>query len=165
MVAKYGPRIIPMEEVRPFHSLFHLANNILALTIQEEIAMKNKRILLVDDESDVTTVLTFALEDYGFEVESYNNPLVALSNFKPNYYDLAILDIKMPEMNGFELLREIRKEDENLRICFLTALTELRDHMSDINELSPAFVKDGIIRKPISNKDLLNDINRIISSS
>ena len=58
----------------------------------EEITMKNKRILLVDDESDITTVLTFALEDYGFEVESYNNPLVALSNFKPNYYDLAILD-------------------------------------------------------------------------
>jgi DNA-binding response OmpR family regulator len=127
--------------------------------------MKNNRILLVDDESDVTTVLTFALEDYGFEVESYNNPLVALANFKPNYYNLAILDIKMPEMNGFELLRKIRKEDENLRICFLTALTELKDHMSDINELGPAFVKDRVIRKPISNKDLLNDINRIISSS
>jgi two-component system, OmpR family, response regulator ChvI len=127
--------------------------------------MKNRRILLVDDESDVTTVLTFALEDYGFEVDSYNNPLDALSNFKSNYYDLAILDIKMPEMNGFELLREIRKEDESLRICFLTALTELKDHMSDINELSPAFIKDGIIRKPISNKDLLNDINRILSSS
>ena len=127
--------------------------------------MKNNRILLVDDESDVTTVLTFALEDYGFEVESYNNPLVALSNFKPNYYNLAILDIKMPEMNGFELLRKIRKEDENLRICFLTALTELKDHMSDINELGPAFVKDRVIRKPISNKDLLNDINRIINSS
>lgn len=127
--------------------------------------MENNRILLVDDESDVTTVLTFALEDYGFEVESYNNPLVALANFKPNYYNLAILDIKMPEMNGFELLRKIRKEDENLRICFLTALTELKDHMSDINELGPAFVKDRVIRKPISNKDLLNDINRIISSS
>jgi DNA-binding response OmpR family regulator len=126
---------------------------------------KSNRILLVDDESDVTTVLTFALEDYGFEVESYNNPLVALANFKPNYYNLAILDIKMPEMNGFELLRKIRKEDENLRICFLTALTELKDHTSDINELGPAFVKDRVIRKPISNKDLLNDINRIISSS
>lgn len=127
--------------------------------------MRNRRILLVDDESDVTTVLTFALEDYGFEVESYNNPLDAISNFKSNYYDLAILDIKMPEMNGFELLREIRKEDETLRICFLTALTELKDHRSDINELSPAFVRDGIIRKPISNKDLLDGINRILSSS
>jgi two-component system OmpR family response regulator len=121
--------------------------------------------LLVDDESDVTTALTFALEDYGFEVDSYNNPLAALFNFKSNYYDLAILDIKMPEMDGFELLRKIRTEDENLRICFLTALTDLRDHMSDINDLSPSFVKDWVIRKPISNKDLLSDINRIMSSS
>ncbi len=127
--------------------------------------MEKKRILLVDDESDVTTALTFALEDYGFEVDSYNNPLAALSNFKSNYYDLAILDIKMPEMDGFELLRKIRTEDENLRICFLTALTDLRDHMSDINDLSPSFVKDWVIRKPISNKDLLSDINRIMSSS
>jgi two-component system, OmpR family, response regulator ChvI len=165
MVAKYGLRIIPMEEVQPFHSLFHLANNIPGLTVQKGITMRNRRILLVDDESDVTTVLTFALEDYGFEVDSYNNPLNALSNFKSNYYDLAIIDIKMPEMNGFELLREIRKEDEDLKVCFLTALTDLKDHRSDINELSPAFVKDGIIRKPISNKDLLNGINRILSSS
>ena len=127
--------------------------------------MGKNRILLVDDESDVATALTFALEDYGFEVDSYNNPLAALSNFKSNYYDLAILDIKMPKMDGFELLRKIRTEDENLRICFLTALTDLRDHMSDINDLSPTFVKDWVIRKPISNKDLLSDINRIISSS
>jgi DNA-binding response OmpR family regulator len=96
--------------------------------------MGKNRILLVDDESDVTTALTFALEDYGFEVDSYNNPLAALSNFKSNYYDLAILDIKMPEMDGFELSRKIRTEDENLRICFLTALTDLRDHMLDINK-------------------------------
>jgi DNA-binding response OmpR family regulator len=127
--------------------------------------MGKKRILLVDDESDVTTALTFALEDYGFEVDSYNNPLAALSNFKSNHYDLAILDIKMPEMDGFELLRKIRTEDKNLRICFLTALTDLRDHMSDLNDLGPAFVNDWVIRKPISNKDLLSDINRIMSSS
>jgi two-component system, OmpR family, response regulator ChvI len=126
--------------------------------------MGKNRILLVDDESDVTTALTFALEDYGFEVDSYNNPLAALSNFKSNYYDLAILDIKMPEMDGFELSRKINTEDENLRICFLTALTDLRDHMLDINDLSPAFVKDRVIRKPISNKDLISDINRTISS-
>lgn len=56
------------------------------------------------------------------------------------------------------------KLDTNLRICFLTALTDLRDHMSDINDLSPSFVKDSVIRKPISNKDLLSDINRIMSS-
>jgi CheY-like chemotaxis protein len=127
--------------------------------------MKKKRILLVDDESDNIAVLSIALEDYGFKVDSYDNPLAALSNFKSNYYDLAILDIRMPEMNGFELLRKIRKEDENLRICFLTAMSELRDHMSGINESSPAFDKRQVIRKPISNKDLLRDINRIINSS
>jgi two-component system, OmpR family, response regulator ChvI len=127
--------------------------------------VKKKRILLVDDESDITATLSIALEDFGFEVDSYNNPLAALSNFKLNYYDLAILDIKMPEMNGFELLRKIRKEDENLRICFLTAMSELKDHMSDINELSPAYDESQVIRKPISNKDLLRDINRIINSS
>ena len=121
--------------------------------------------MLVDDESDITATLSIALEDFGFEVDSYNNPLAALSNFKLNYYDLAILDIKMPEMNGFELLRKIRKEDENLRICFLTAMSELKDHMSDINELSPAYDESQVIRKPISNKDLLRDINRIINSS
>jgi two-component system, OmpR family, response regulator ChvI len=127
--------------------------------------VKKKRILLIDDESDITATLSIALEDFGFEVDSYNNPLAALSNFKSNYYDLAILDIKMPEMNGFELLRKIRKEDENLRICFLTAMSELREHMSDINELNPALDKSQVIRKPISNKDLLRDINRIINSS
>jgi two-component system OmpR family response regulator len=127
--------------------------------------MGKKRILLVDDESDVTTALTFALEDYGFEVDSYNNPLAVLSNFKSNYYDLAILDIKMEEMDGFELLHKIRTKDEKFKICFLTALTDLRDHMSDINDLSPSFVKNWVIRKPISNKDLLSDINRIMSSS
>ena len=127
--------------------------------------MKKKRILLIDDESDITATLSIALEDYGFEVDSYNNPLAALSNFKLKYYDLAILDIKMPEMNGFELFGKIRKEDENLRICFLTAMSELREHMSDINELNPALDKSQVIRKPISNKDLLKDINRIINSS
>ena len=51
--------------------------------------MKKKRILLIDDESDITATLSIALEDYGFEVDSYNNPLAALSNFKLKYYDLA----------------------------------------------------------------------------
>jgi DNA-binding response OmpR family regulator len=58
--------------------------------------MKKKRILLVDDESDITAALSMALVEYRFEVDSYNDPLAALSNFKPSYYDLVILDIKMP---------------------------------------------------------------------
>ncbi|MDP9286757.1 MAG: response regulator [Thermoproteota archaeon] len=79
------------------------------------------RILVVDDEPDINTTLEKALEQNGFKVDSYECPLMALENFTPHYYDLAILDIKMPEMNGFSFYREIKKLDKNLRICFLTA--------------------------------------------
>ena len=78
------------------------------------------RILVVDDEPDINTTLEKALEQNGFKVDSYECPLMALENFTPYYYDLAILDIKMPEMNGFSFYREIKKLDKNLRICFLT---------------------------------------------
>jgi DNA-binding NtrC family response regulator len=79
------------------------------------------RILVVDEEPDINTTLEKALEQNGFKVDSYECPLMALENFTPHYYDLVILDIKMPEMNGFSFYREIKKLDKNLRICFLTA--------------------------------------------
>jgi two-component system, OmpR family, response regulator ChvI len=80
-----------------------------------------QRILLVDDESDITFSFSIGLEDSGFEVDTFNNPLRALSNFKSDSYDLVLLDIKMPEMNGIDLCKEIRKLDNGVRICFLTA--------------------------------------------
>jgi two-component system, OmpR family, response regulator ChvI len=68
------------------------------------------RILIVDDEVDITLSFSLALEDSGsFEVDTYNDPLVALSNYRPNSYDLLLLDIKMPNMNGFELYDKIKK--------------------------------------------------------
>jgi len=67
------------------------------------------KILLVDNESDNTCVLSMGLEDAGFKVDAYNDPMLALSNFKPNFYALLILDINMPKMNGYELYKEIRK--------------------------------------------------------
>ena|SRR3982074_3341701 len=79
------------------------------------------RILVVDDEPDINTTLEKALEQNGFKVDSYECPLMAFENFKPYYYNLAILDSKMPQMNGFSFYREIKKLDTNLRICFLTA--------------------------------------------
>jgi DNA-binding response OmpR family regulator len=62
-----------------------------------------RRLLLVDDEQDITSILSSVLQESGFEVTPFNNPLLALRSFKPRYYDLVILDIKMPNMNGFEL--------------------------------------------------------------
>jgi len=78
-------------------------------------------ILLVDNESDNTCVLSMGLEDAGFKVDAFNDPMLALSNFKPNFYALSILDINMPKMNGYELYKEIRKIDDKVKICILTA--------------------------------------------
>ena len=79
-----------------------------------------KRILAVDDEPDITRLCSLALEYYGFKVDTFNDSEEALSNFRQDYYDLVILDIKMPVMNGFELLREIKKVDESVKVCFLS---------------------------------------------
>lgn len=68
----------------------------------------SKRILLVDDEADVISLFKMILEMNGFEVDSYTDPLEALSNFKANSYDLALLDIRMPNLNGFELYKKIK---------------------------------------------------------
>ena len=68
-----------------------------------------KRILLVDDEGDVISLFKMVLEVNGFQVNAYTDPSAALSNFKPNLYDLALLDIKMTPLNGFELYKEMKK--------------------------------------------------------
>ena len=80
-----------------------------------------KRILVVDDESDICLTLTNVLEDNGFVVHAFDDPLLGLENFKKDLYDLLILDIKMDKMNGLELYGEIKKIDNKVKVCFLTA--------------------------------------------
>ena len=79
------------------------------------------RILIVDDEPDITESFGLALEDSGFEVDKYNDPAVVLANFKPNVYGLLILDIKMPKMDGFELYDKIKKIDNKVKAFFVSA--------------------------------------------
>ena len=119
------------------------------------------RILVVDDEPDINTTLEKALEQNGFKVDSYECPLMALENFTPYYYDLAILDFKMPEMNGFSFYREIKKLDKNLRICFLTGGEMYYGVYSDIFSSLPA---NYFIRKPIGNEELIKRIDEIINN-
>src|SRR5919198_4533001 len=87
---------------------------------------KKKRILIVDDEPEITLLFNISLD--GFMVDSFNDPLLALSKFKQDFYDLAILDIVMPKMNGFELYKEIKKIDGKVRVCFLTTLSDSQNH-------------------------------------
>ena len=119
----------------------------------------SKRILVVDDEADTNTALHEILEQNGFIVDSYEDPFLALENFKPHFYDLLILDIKMPEMSGFSFYREIRKRDDKMKVCFLTAGEMYYGSYSDIFSSLPA---NCFIRKPITNDELLKHMDRIM---
>jgi two-component system response regulator ChvI len=124
---------------------------------------RKRRILVVDDEPDLTMLCRMSLEHSGFEVDTFNDSQEALSKFKPGSYDLVILDIKMPKMDGFELYYEIKKKDNNAKVCFLTA-SELYYEEFRTNEYN-ALDKKLFIRKPIDNEELLKEVNKIMSST
>jgi len=123
---------------------------------------KQKKILAVDDEPDLTKLCSLALEYHGFKVDTFNDPQEALSNYKPGYYDLVILDIKMPKMDGFKLYDEIKKKDHKAKVCFLTA-SELYYEEFRKKEYC-ALDRDLFIRKPIDNEELLREVSKIMMS-
>jgi DNA-binding response OmpR family regulator len=124
------------------------------------ITMDNNRILVVDDEPDLTQVSRLALEYHGFKVDSFNDPHLALSKYSPGLYDLVILDIKMPNMDGFELYLEIKKIDTNANVCFLTASEQYYEEFREKEYY--ALDRNLFIRKPIENEDLVKEIKKII---
>ena len=132
----------------------------------------DNRILLVDDEVDITTVFTLCLEDNGFEVDAFNDPVQALSGFKSGSYELALIDYKMPNMNGFELYREIRKIDERVKVCFITAFEvyheELKKKFQSNLNTSPQYKQEVdvkcFIQKPIDIDELVKRIKEELNS-
>jgi two-component system, OmpR family, response regulator ChvI len=119
-----------------------------------------RKILIVDDEPDITSTFDMILEMNGFEVDSYNDPLLALSNFKPNTYGLALLDIRMPKMDGFELYKKIRDIDSKIEVCFITAFEDYREEFKEsFPELKEA---KYFIRKPKAVEDLVKHVATIL---
>ncbi|MFL6421079.1 MAG: response regulator [Nitrososphaeraceae archaeon] len=131
------------------------------MTAKVDSTIKKRRIQLVDDEIDIIWSLKLGLEDNGFKVDAFTEALVALSNFKADFYDLVILDIKMPDMNGFELYKEMRKIDPMVRILFFTA-TET--YYEDLEQLFPTFNKKQFIVKPTRIEELVEKINTELGS-
>ena len=117
------------------------------------------RILLVDNEPDNTSVLSMGLEDEGYGVDVFNDSILALSNFKTNYYSLILLDINMPKMNGYELYKEIRKLDNKVKICFLTA-SEIYDEGLRIPIKEILDEVKCFIRKPLTIEDLVRIVKK-----
>jgi two-component system catabolic regulation response regulator CreB/two-component system response regulator ChvI len=116
--------------------------------------LKN-RILIVDDEPDIAQALKMGLEDNGFVVDVYNDPLDAISNFEVGSYDLLLTDIKMPKMNGFELYNKLHQIDEKAKICFITAYDLYYD---EFKRVFPKIKVECFIRKPVS----INNLARVI---
>ena len=124
--------------------------------------MPRNRILIVDDEPDVALVLKLGLEANGFVVETYNDPLKALSDFRANSYDLLLLDIKMPKMNGFELYSKLQPIDHNVKICFITAF-EL--YFDEFRNMFPKLKVECFVHKPVSIDTLAKVIKGELTES
>jgi CheY-like chemotaxis protein len=140
-------------------SPYSLQNHERSSTDVEEIITKDpslKRILIVDDDPDVTLTFKVGLEEYyyypadkrKFEVYAHNNPIVAVIEFKPNFYDILLTDINMPQINGFQLSEKILELDVNLRVCFMSAAEV---NIEALREVYPKARSIGcFIKKPVS---------------
>ena len=125
---------------------------------QESNKAKSKtdgRILIVDDELDITESFGLSLEDSGFEVDKYNDPAIALASFKPNVYGLLILDIKMPKMDGFELYDKIKKIDNKVKVFFISAFDIDR---AAISKKYSDLKIENFLPKPIQIPELIKKV-------
>jgi DNA-binding response OmpR family regulator len=118
-------------------------------------AKTKNRILIVDDEPDITESFGLALEDSGFEVDKYNDPAVALASFKSNVYGLLILDVKMPKIDGFELYNKIKKIDKKAKVFFISAFDI--DH-AEITKKYPGLKTENFLPKPIQIPELIKRV-------
>jgi DNA-binding response OmpR family regulator len=120
-----------------------------------KLAKTKNRILIVDDEPDITESFGLALEDSGFEVDKYNDPAVALASFKSNVYGLLILDVKMPKIDGFELYNKIKKIDKKAKVFFISAFDI--DH-AEITKKYPGLKIENFLPKPIQIPELIKRV-------
>jgi DNA-binding response OmpR family regulator len=123
---------------------------------------ENKRkILIVDDDPDICVTLREIFKQNGFIADSFTDPHLALSSFKAGLYDLLLLDIKMPEMNGFQLHQEMKKIDNTVKICFLTAGEACYERFRKEKEFC-ALDKELFLQKPIENAELILELSKLL---
>jgi CheY-like chemotaxis protein len=123
-----------------------------------------KKILLVDNEADITYALENGLENYGYSIYSFNDSMLALNSYKSNFYDLVILDIKMPKMDGFELYNKIKERDPEVKICFLTASELFYEEFRKTRYvLGEKLGEEYFIQKPIKTDELVQKMNVLMN--
>jgi DNA-binding response OmpR family regulator len=122
------------------------------------------RILLVDDEADHCLTYQIILQDAGYECISYIDSVKALQELRPNYYDLVILDIRMPKLNGFALCEKIRELDKAVQIIFITAGELYYENFRKLLQLSND-VNINRLQKPIGNEELIQIVHMTLENT
>ena len=113
--------------------------------------MAKKRVLLIDDDKDINNLFKIYLEKNGrYQIDAYTDPINALYYFKKGLYDLVLLDLKMPQIDGITMYQQLRKIDNNTSICLITADIA---HLEQLKEKIPNIEK-YVIYKPILLKNL-----------
>ena len=130
--------------------------------LRDQTAVSGKKILIVDDESDICMVYQMVLEDAGYQCSSYTDPVQAMQEFRPGYYDLILLDIKMPVLNGFELCKKIIVLDRTVHILFITASEEYYEKFR--SQHYPELGKINYIQKPVGNDELVQIVDMIVTN-
>ena len=129
--------------------------------VQTSVQAKKYRVMIVNGEQDITTIFKIGLENNEFVVTTFD-PLEALSKFRLRLYDLLILDIRMPGMNGFQLYQKIRDIDNKVKVCFLTAFDEFHGEF----KTSFPFLEEVkcYLKKPITVRDLVERLADLANS-
>jgi DNA-binding response OmpR family regulator len=131
----------------------------MSKTVKMITNIKNKRILIVDDEPDIALAFKIGLEDSGFVVDTFNEPKVAFSNFKSDFYELLLLDIKMPKLNGIEFYQRMKEVDKKVKVLFITA-SEIYYYEKIAKEVFPLLGAKRLLRKPIKIEVLVRSIKQ-----
>jgi len=118
------------------------------------------RILLVDNDKDHLKLFTLILENQGFTMDTYSDPSAALSQFKPSYYDLAVIDYRMPNLNGIELYERMRDIDSSIKAVLLTASHEQLIENGHKHAQGQNYMR--VITKPVTNEKLRAEIDSIL---
>src|SRR5919206_438192 len=132
-------------------------------TTQTAMDGEKKKILLVDDERDICLSYQIVLQDAGYECISYTDSVQALQEFRPNYYDLVILDIRMPKLDGFALCEKIREFDKVVQIIFITASEVYYENFR--KQYYPSISNDvntNYLQKPVGNEELVQTANLLV---
>ena len=119
---------------------------------------ESNKLLIVDDDPDILITYKLSLEENMYSVDSYSNPLEVITKFKANVYDFVLLDIAMPQMDGFELYEEIKKIDPNVKVCFMTAYDVNYESLKEIFD-SPD-IEGTYFKKPFEIKNLIKYLDQ-----